>query len=166
MGMVVTVGALVPWARDFLSIFPSPLVTDTTFFDNGYNISIIAGIDGENHTQILGLSVQTSENKDAYLHLFGHIREIIGPKSVTLISDMGISLKSAAEEVFGNDLNHLYCSFHVWRNFCTKCPTPPPLSLKKSFIHMYKGRIPVGDFLSLVENSIRKVFPFLIVFCS
>ena len=100
-----------------------------------------------NLTHIIAEDAKTSENKGAYINLFQHLYNFIKPKRVTLIADLSPCIESAANEVFGDNLNHIYCSFHVWRILRNKF-SDVPCHIYKSFFRMYIDHITINDFFN------------------
>lgn len=153
MGMFTALRIIPPWTKNFLAVFSSPIMIDATFIDNNYKILILIGVDGENCTQILGAVITYSEDKFGYDLLLKKVKKYVGNIKITLISDMAKCIHSSAIDIFGENLNHIYCAFHVWENYTRKINHFPSHEMKISFFKMYRGELSIIDFLSSLAND-------------
>lgn len=153
MGMLTAIKIIPPWSKSFLSVFSSPIMLDATFIDDNIKILILVGIDGENCTQILGVVISYTEDKSGYDYLLNEVKKNVGNKKITLISDMAKCIHSSAKSIFGDNVIHMYCAFHVWENYIRKINHFPSFEMKTNFYNMYRGEISIIDFLSSIANE-------------
>ena len=60
-GVLTTIVLFAPWAKSMILCYSSPFIVDTTFTEE--NLSMISGvvIDGEHHTQLIGVAIRSTE---------------------------------------------------------------------------------------------------------
>ena len=77
-----------PWAENVTKHYHSPLIVDATFTAEDLRFTHAVVIDGERHTQIVGLVIRGTEDSKAYSYLFKFVHDIIGDAHITIMADM------------------------------------------------------------------------------
>ena len=106
-------------------------------------------IDGEHHTQLIGIVIRATEDSKGYQFLFQHVIRIIGDRKITIISDMAKCIKKACRMVFGNSCVLMYCFIHIKENYLKNNFFKPSIKLWNHFEDFCRSEILYDDFQKL-----------------
>ncbi len=138
-----------PWARKVLKSYPNPLIVDATFSKEDIRFTTCAVIDGELHTQIVGIVLRGTEDSKGYRYIFDMIENELPDVHFTVISDMAPCIEKACRDSFGKKYNLIYCLFHLKENFLKKFQFKPSVNLWKCLKHLMQGKISDDTFQAL-----------------
>lgn len=140
-GTLASIILFPPWARNFIKCYPNPIIVDATFSEEDIRFTSCVGIDGELHTQIIGIVLRGTEDSKGYRYIFDMIKNEVPDDYITIIADMAPCIEIACRESFDEKYTLIYCMFHLKENFMKKFGFKPSTNLWECLKKLMKGKI-------------------------
>lgn len=77
-----------PWSRNVLRAYPNPFIVDATFSRENIRFTSCIIVDGELHTQLIGIVIRCTEDSKGYRYIFNYYKKITPNVYFTVISGM------------------------------------------------------------------------------
>lgn len=156
-GVLTSIIMFPPWSKNVLKAYPNPLIVDATFSKENIRFTSCVTVDGELHTQLIGIVIRGTEDSKGYRYIFDFCRNIVPDMHFTIISDMAPCIEKACKDSFGDKYSLVYCLFHLKENFLKKFKFKPTTKLWKQLKYLMQGKISEDTFRSLWINEESEV---------
>ena len=156
-GILTSIILFPPWAKNILRAYPNPLIVDATFSRENLRFTSCVTVDGELHTQVIGIVIRGTEDSKGYKYIFDFCKKELPDLHFTVISDMAPCIEKACKDCFEKNYSLIYCLFHLKENFLRNFKFIPTTKLWKKLKYLMQGKISEETFRSAWINEESEV---------